>query len=399
MFNAQKFCGGALSQKIVGRLLYKTFALSNWVLKAESKLNVISSLSATVHQPTYQPVVFCETPVSSFAATERDLFPESLWHIYSTMAQSSTAYPTSHLDKVERHGYLFGHPIAHSLSPLLHQTIYDTIGLSWSQFPLDSTSMDLFLRLREDPRFYGASVTMPHKVAILPHLDGLTPEGASVGAVNTLFVREDPETGKRLYMGTNTDVVGIRESFYRNVTDADACFHGRPALVVGGGGAARSAVYALRTWMKASKVYLVNRDRAEVKAVIDECTARGYGQDLVDVATVDQARELEDVGAIVACVPNFAPKTMAEQQARQVLECFLNKEHKGAILEMCYHPSPWTEIAEISQKAGWKVILGTEAMIYQGLEQDKYWTGREVEQLPVKKVTEVIAAKLNEARL
>ena len=52
-----------------------------------------------------------------------------------------------------------------------------------------------------------------------------------------------------------------------------------------------------------------------------------------------------------------------------MLECFLGKEHKGAILEMCYHPSPWTEIAELSKRAGWGVILGTEAMIYQGLEQ------------------------------
>ena len=210
---------------------------------------------------------------------------------------------------------------------------------------------------------------MPHKVAILKHLDGLTPEGASVGAVNTLFIRTDPKTGKRIYMGTNTDVIGIRESFYQNIADPDASFHGRPGLVIGGGGAARSAVYALKTWMKASKIYLVNRDRNEVKAVIDECTARGYGDALVDVATVEQARELEGVGAIVACVPNFAPKTEEEKEARRVLECFLAKQHKGAILEMCYHPSPWTEIAEISQKAGWKVILGTEAMIYQGLEQ------------------------------
>lgn len=240
---------------------------------------------------------------------------------------------------------------------------------------------------------------MPHKVAILPHLDGLTPEGASVGAVNTLFVRDDPQTGKRLYMGTNTDVVGIRESFYQNVADPDAVFHGRPALVVGGGGAARSAVYALRTWMKASKVYLVNRDREEVEAVVAECTARGYGEGLVDVATVAQAEALEGVGAIVACVPNFAPRTEAEVEARGVLECFLAKAHKGAILEMCYHPSPWTEIADISKQAGWQVILGTEAMIYQGLEQDKYWTGKSIDQLPVKKVVEVIAAKLSEARL
>ncbi|KAF9739960.1 Quinate dehydrogenase [Paraphaeosphaeria minitans] len=313
------------------------------------------------------------------------------------MAQQSEI-TDSRLDTVERHGYLFGHPIAHSLSPLLHQTIYDGIGLPWSQFPLDSTDMDLFLRLREDPRFYGAAVTMPHKVAILPHLDVLTPEARAVGAVNTLFLQQDA-SGKRVFCGTNTDVIGIRDSFYANVPDPDTSFHGRPALVVGGGGAARSAVYALRTWMKASKVYLVNRDREEVRAVIEECTARGYGHDLVDVATVSEARALEGVGAIVACVPNFTPKTDAETEARAVLETFLQKEHKGAILEMCYHPSPWTEIAEISQKEGWKVVLGTEAMIYQGLEQDKYWTGREVGEMPVQKVMEVIAGKLSEARL
>lgn len=287
------------------------------------------------------------------------------------------------------------------MSPLLHQTVYDGLGLKWSQFPLDSLDMDLFLRLRENPNFYGASVTMPHKVAILSHLDGLTPEGAAVGAVNTLFLREDPETGKRLFMGTNTDCIGIRESFYQNISSPAEVFEGRPGLVIGGGGAARSAVYALRTMMKATKIYLVNRDRREVASVIDEVVTKGYitREDIIDVSTVAEAEALEGPGAIVACVPNFTPKSAEEKEARAVLECFLGKVHKGAILEMCYHPSPWTEIAEISEKAGWKVILGTEAMIYQGLEQDRYWTGREVNELPVRAVHEAIARKLNEAML
>ncbi|KAF2644702.1 shikimate dehydrogenase substrate binding domain-containing protein [Massarina eburnea CBS 473.64] len=306
---------------------------------------------------------------------------------------------TSQISKLDRHGYLFGHGISHSMSPLLHQTIYESLGLNWAQMPLDSTDMSLFLKLRQDPKFYGASVTMPHKVAILQHLDSLTPEGAAVGAVNTLFIREDPSTGKRLYMGTNTDVIGIREAFYQNVSDPDSSFHNRPAVVVGGGGAARSAVYALRTWMKASKIYLVNRDRAEVKAVIDECTARGYGDALVDVSTVEQAQSLEQAGAIVACVPNFAPNSEEEKEARKVLEVFLKQEHKGAILEMCYHPTPWTEIAEVSQKEGWTLILGTEALIWQGLEQDRYWLDKEVKELPVEKVKKAVAAKLSESRL
>ncbi|KZM25225.1 Quinate/shikimate dehydrogenase (NAD(+)) [Ascochyta rabiei] len=314
----------------------------------------------------------------------------------TTATTQQTAVPDT--SSVERHGYLFGYPIAHSMSPLFHNTVYADLGLNWNQFYLESTDMELFLRVRQDPKFYGASVTMPHKMAILPHLDEITEEGREVGAVNTLFLKEDPTTGKRIFCGTNTDVVGVRDAFVCNVKDAAASYENRPAMVVGGGGAARSAVYALRKWMKASRIYLVNRDRNEVKAVIDECTARGFGDSLIDVSTAAQAEQLEGVGAIVACVPDFPPKTAEEKEARAVLETFLNKPHKGAILEMCYHPSPWTEIAGISEKAGWQLILGTEAMIYQGLEQDRYWTGKSVSELPKAKVQAVIAAKLAEAR-
>src|ERR1700712_976901 len=103
---------------------------------------------------------------------------------------------------------------------------------------------------------------MPHKIAIIPYLDDLTEEGRDVGAINTIFFRE--QDGKRLLIGTNTDTVGVRESFYRNIASPDAVFHKRPGMVIGGGGAARSAVYALHKWMQCSPIYIVNRDREEV---------------------------------------------------------------------------------------------------------------------------------------
>jgi len=234
---------------------------------------------------------------------------------------------------------------------------------------------------------------MPHKVAIIPHLDDVTPECRAVGACNTIFRR-----GNQL-VGTNTDIVGIRESFYQNVSKPDEIFHGRPGMVVGGGGAARSAVYALKHYMRASTVYLVNRDASEVDAVISWCTSQGYGDGLIHVADASHARDLEGPGAVVACVPNFPPVTEAEKEARKVTEEFLEKPHKGAILEMCYHPAPWTEIAALAEAAGWQVILGTEAVIYQGLEQDRHWTGKETSELPIREVKEVIAKELSKARL
>ena len=231
---------------------------------------------------------------------------------------------------------------------------------------------------------------MPHKVAIIPELDDLTPECRAVGACNTVFWR-----GSKL-VGTNTDTVGVSESFYRNVSAE--VFQDRPGLVIGGGGAARSAVYALVKYMGCKTVYLVNRDPGEVEAVIKWCKAHGYGEGLVHVSTVSQAEGLEGPGAIVACVPNYPPATEAEWEARRIIECFLSKPHKGAILEMCYHPVIWTEIAEISEHAGWKVILGTEAMIYQGFQQARHWTGKEPSGIPVERVKKVIAQELSKSR-
>ncbi|KAK3110687.1 hypothetical protein LTR53_014774 [Teratosphaeriaceae sp. CCFEE 6253] len=301
--------------------------------------------------------------------------------------------PDPAIDYLDRHGYLFGYPIAHSMSPLFHQTVYDHLGLRWSQLLLPSTDMSQFLRLLRHQRLYGASVTMPHKLAIIPYLDDLTPEARKIGAVNTIFRRGDQ------FVGTNTDTVGVAESFFQNVQDQQATFRGRPGMVIGGGGAARAAVYALVQLMGCTTVYLVNRDASEVEAVLSWCRAQGYGDGLIHVTTASQAEGLEAPGAVVACVPNFPPVTPAEREARRVTEVFLNKTHKGAILEMCYHPSPWTEIAAMSEKAGWQVIIGTEAVIYQGLEANRYWTGRQVSEMPVSRVKEVIAKELSKAKL
>ena len=240
----------------------------------------------------------------------------------------------------------------------------------------------------------GASVTMPNKVAILPHLDEITPECRDVGACNTIYIRE--RDGKRIYCGTNTDVIGIRESFYQNVSNPDATFHHKPALVIGGGGAARSAVYALRKWMKVRAIYLVNRDISEVEALLADCTSRGYGDGLIHVSSPAQAEELQSPGAIVSCVPDYEPSSQEEKQARSTIEAFLRKEVKGAMLEMCYNPTPFTLLGELAEKEGWQVILGTEALIWQGLEQDKYWTERDVADLPVDNVKQVIAKNLSE---
>ncbi|KAL6877917.1 NAD(P)-binding protein [Trichoderma longibrachiatum] len=289
---------------------------------------------------------------------------------------------------LDKHCYLFGQKITHSLSPFLHQVIYDHLNLRWAQLRLDSSDLQLFLQLVQHLLCYGASVTMPNKVAILPYLDEMTDECRDVGACNTVFFKQ--RDGQRILCGTNTDVIGIRDSFFYNVKDPASTYHDRPALVIGGGGAARSAIYALRKWMKVREIYLVNRDASEVEAVIRDCKSRGYGDNLLHIATAEQAMEVEGPGAIVACIPDLTPRTSGEVLARKITEILLDKKHKGAMLEMCYNPTPFTALGMLAEGKGWTVILGTEALIWQGLEQDTYWTGNTIDALPAEKVKAAI---------
>ncbi|KIX02094.1 uncharacterized protein Z518_08033 [Rhinocladiella mackenziei CBS 650.93] len=281
---------------------------------------------------------------------------------------------TSSLDRV---AYLVGYPIAHSKSPSMHHAIYSAVGQKWDQLLCETTDLEAFLKyFKTDPKCMGSGVTMPFKVAMIPYLDELTDEGKAIGAVNTIFFKTATD-GSRICCGTNTDCLGIRDAFFANVKDAP--YRGKPGLVVGGGGTCRAAVYTLQKFMGCSPIYIINRDAAEVAAVLKECRARGAGDELVYVSTTAQAKRLPAPGAIVSAVPDFTPVTENERMVREILGIFLQAGRKGVLLEMCYHPSPDTQISRLALDSGWQVIGGIEAMIGQGLAQAGLWTGIEID--------------------
>ncbi|KAI5299301.1 hypothetical protein KEM55_002333 [Ascosphaera atra] len=340
------------------------------------------------------------------------------------MTQSPAIEEIPTPDHLDGHAYLYGHPLLNSLSPLLHKTIYDALGLRWEQFPLsrsDTTAatypppytlsppIPAFLsHIRANERFVGSSVTMPYKVAILPHLDRLTEEARGVGACNTIFLERDGE-GRKLLVGTNSDCIGVREALLRNLPEGVSGnpYEGKPALIVGGGGTARAAVYAFRTWLKVSRIYIVNRDEGEVEAILQEDAARrktlhesaGSNQPapLIHVVSPEAVQGLEPPVAVMSGVPNYPPVTETELNARRTVEAFFkagggNGALKPVVLEMCYHPHAWTEIAQLASDNGCHVVLGSEAMIWQGIEQARLWTGRDIVGTPgvVDKVEQVI---------
>ncbi|OQD74917.1 hypothetical protein PENDEC_c009G04395 [Penicillium decumbens] len=341
----------------------------------------------------------------------------------STFSQPEEPITTpEHLDGV---AYLYGHPLLNSLSPVLHQTVYNALGLNWTQIPLSSVTgtsatypppytqsppIEKYMAsIRTNPKFVGSSVTMPHKVAIMPHLDDLTEHAQQAGACNTIFLRKNPITGETQYVGTNTDCDGIREALAQNAPDPSR-FRGRPALIIGGGGTARTAIYVMRRWLGSSRIYIVNRDVSEVATIMEEDRGRNPDPNaqapLIHVTSPEEAVRLEAPAAIVSGIPNYRPKTPEELNARIIIQSFLGTaadapKQQGVILEMCYHPVLWTDIAQLASVGGWKVILGPEALIWQGLEQARLWTGKDVVGTPglVQKVKDVVSKSIAERSL
>ncbi|KAI9888992.1 MAG: hypothetical protein M1814_006050 [Vezdaea aestivalis] len=302
----------------------------------------------------------------------------------------STANVLTDPEIPQRKTYLVGHPVSHSIAPLFHSTIFQALNLPWTYTLFDASSLSTFLPHMHAPDFIGAAITIPHKVAILPHLDSLTPEARAIGAVNTVFVRPDPDdAAQERFHGTNTDYIGVKDGVLKNFPVEGAAVRGKAALVLGAGGAARSAVYAARECLGAAQVYIVNRDEEEVSTMLSGFDAVKFEADARYVATVAEVAELQAPAVMILTVPDHEPVSLEEQRVRAIMEAFLAKG-SGVVVDMCYVPEPWTALAKIARDAQWKVVLGTDVMIYQAIDQDLLWTERTAEEMPTEKVAKLV---------
>lgn len=159
---------------------------------------------------------------------------------------------------------LIGHPVSHSLSPLIHTHWLHKYRIDGSYTAIDSAPDDLAARVRAlaDEGYVGFNVTLPHKEEISFLCDGLDDTAQAVGAVNTVTIDENG----RLY-GHNTDVDGFINHLKSSVPDFD--LSGKHAVVLGAGGAARAVLYALLRedfeW-----ITLINRTRERAVAVAND---------------------------------------------------------------------------------------------------------------------------------
>ncbi|KAJ9603836.1 hypothetical protein H2200_011357 [Cladophialophora chaetospira] len=251
---------------------------------------------------------------------------------------------------------------------------------------LEALSIQEVVATFKAPEFAGGLVTMPWKKSIIPFLDHVDGIVSTCGACNHVSVTK----GGALH-GTNTDWIGIRDAFLGAHTSLSV-IAGQVGLIIGAGGASRAAVYAL-TKLGCQDIYIVNRDAEEVHELVKDVQNYDASSrpNVMHVRTVQQARLLPAPTYIVGTVPDFAPTTTSEIEARDVYVEFLRKEKPeyAVMQDMCYHPL-LTRNLLLAKQHGWLVVDGVQVIGHQLRAQWEPWTGQSLSKQDEKVAWEIL---------
>lgn len=254
--------------------------------------------------------------------------------------------------------FVIGDPVAHSLSPLLHQTMIDQTGAAYRYDvrTVRPEELPAFVRWAKDGGCAGFNVTMPHKEAILPLLDEVDTTAASCGAVNTVCIRE----GRAI--GHNTDGTGFLDSL------AGQGFYpqGRTVLLLGAGGAAKAVGHALAA-AGAGRVIVCARRLERAAALAAQLPGCGEGIVLAQDA-------IQQAAAACDLLVNATPLGMAGSPAFARLDFLQAMPPHAVVYDLVYHPRR-TALLEAAARQGLRTVGGIDLLIRQAVRAFTFFTG------------------------
>ena len=269
-------------------------------------------------------------------------------------------YRVEQLDQATRIFAVAGNPIAHSLSPLMQNTAFRREGVNAVLLPLKTHALDDLLTLLRGLPLSGAAITMPLKQEVLPHLAKMDPLTTRIGACNTLRV------GDGKIVGFNTDAAGVVRPLEKRMK-----LKGARIAVLGAGGAARAAVFALVD--QGAEVLIVNRTHETAVALAKDAKAQALTHEQFARGRFD---------ALI----NTTPCGMAgSKQAMPIAE---NELNAGLVFDMVYNPLE-TPLLKLAAARGIPGISGVEMFVQQGARQFEIWTGKPAPEAEMQRVVEL----------
>jgi shikimate dehydrogenase len=253
---------------------------------------------------------------------------------------------------------LLGKPVGHSLSPYIHNAAFAAAGANAVYIPFEARDAGQFIRRLAHPRsrelvwkLHGLSVTAPHKSVVMSFLDWIDPAAQEMGAVNTIVIR-----GDELH-GYNTDATG----FITPLRHKFGSLRGARCAVIGAGGGARAALWALRNEGAQVELFVRAPDKARAASAefkIDSQLLSGAsfaGLDIVVNATPVGTRGSQE-HETVAKVDQFREVRLA--------------------YDLVYNPLE-TQFLREARAAGCETLGGIEMLLAQAAEQFKIWMGND----------------------
>ncbi|MBD2091792.1 shikimate dehydrogenase [Microcoleus sp. FACHB-1515] len=267
---------------------------------------------------------------------------------------------------------VIGHPIAHSLSPVMHNAAIAHLGLDFVYLPLPVPPDRLAQAIEgfDAIDLQGFSVTIPHKQAIMPLLQEISPTAKTIGAVNTV-ARTD-----RGWFGTNTDAIG----FLAPLRELNRSW--RRAVILGNGGAARAVVAGCQT-LGCAEIQVVGRDRSKLDAFR---TSWPENLPLTVHAWFDLPTLLPQADLLV----NTTPIGMHPNSDRSPLEALDRLSDTAIVYDLIYTPRP-TLLLQQAQARGLRAIDGLEMLVQQGAAALELWIKQPV---PVEVMRQALEAAL-----
>ena len=265
-------------------------------------------------------------------------------------------------DKTKKFACLLGSPVAHSISPAMHNYSFEKLGIDAKYYAVD-VSADGLEDVMKDIRaidFLGANVTMPLKTEIIKYLDKLDISSQLAGAVNTIV----PINGQ--LVGYTTDGAGFVDS----LREIDVDVEGKDILILGAGGAATSVIVELAI-DKANSITIAKRFNKTIGDVL-EFANRVTTKTNVKTSVID----IEDNNAIKEAILqshiliNATPVGMTSNKTL-IDKSFLRKEL--IVCDLIYEP-PMTKLLKDASDTGCKYINGKYMLLYQGARSFKLWT-------------------------
>ena len=257
---------------------------------------------------------------------------------------------------------LIGNPVAHSMSPAIHNRAFAELGLDYVYVAFRVEDVGAAVTgMRAFENFRGMSVTIPHKVSIIKHLDEVADVDRRIGSVNTVV-----NDGGRL-KGFGSDGPGALKA----LIDAGVRVAGKNVTILGSGGAARAIAFTLATKANPAALFLLGVIEPELKALTRDLVRKGGAN--ATCALLDSkalAVRLAESQVLIHCTPvGMHPKTKESVVPKSLL-------HRGlAVMDIVYNPLE-TKLLADAEARGLKTISGVEMFVNQAVLQFELWTGK-----------------------